>query len=242
MENNSRHIVPFIITLIVVLVLGGFVWRIISVYNKIQSGDISSSVDLTFGDSLTTSPRLNQIANGFENENFANVATDDDPSLGNPDAKLTIVEFADFGCPYCREASYSIRALTLTYADRVNYILRDFPITELHPNAQMAAEAGECAREQDEDKFWAYHDKLYQNQNDFSRAGLREYARSVGLNVSDFDQCLASGRYRQEVLGDFEDGLAAGVVGTPTFFFNGQKVAGAIPLDTLQSIVDAFLE
>lgn len=242
MAEAPKHIIPFIITLVVVAVLGVFVFRVVSIYNKIQSGEINSSLDLTFGDSVTTSPRLAQISNGIEADGLVDVATQDDPAIGNPDSKLTIVEFVDYGCRFSRDASFSIRAITMTYADRVRYIIRDFPVAELHPNAQMAAEAGECARAQDEDKFWAYHDILFQNQDDLSRSALREYARSVGLNTSTFDQCLASGRYRQEVLQDFEDGLNAGVAGTPTFFFNGQKVSGAIPLDTLREIIEAYLK
>ena len=244
MNDRSRHLAPLIITLVILGVLSVFIWCVAMVYTGIQSGDIQSSSDinLTSGEAITTSPRLAQIVRSVDPEQAMDVATDDDPSIGNPDAKLTIVEFADFGCPFSREASFSIRALALTYADRIEYIYRDFPITDSHPEAQMAAEAGECAREQDEDKFWAYHDTLYQNQDDLARSSLREYARAVGLNVSKFDQCLASGRYRQEVLEDFQDGVEAGVVGTPTFFFNGQRVAGAIPLETLRLIVDAYLD
>lgn len=242
MKIEMHHLLPLLVTLLVLGGLGAFVWRVVSIYGGIERGEITSSLDLTFQDSLTTSPRLSQIVRQTDPLLAQDVVTEDDPALGNPDATLTIVEFADFGCPFSREASFAIRSLALTYADRIRYIYRDFPITEVHPEAQMAAEAGECAREEGDDKFWAYHDTLYQNQNDLTRPALREYARAVGLNVSKFDQCLASGRYRFEVSTDFQDGIDAGVIGTPTFFFNGQKVSGAIPLETLRLIVDAYLE
>jgi protein-disulfide isomerase len=241
MHEASKRFLPLVITLAVIAVVGVFVFRVVLIYNKIQSGEINSSLDLGFGDSITTSPRLAQISNGVNPDEFQSVETTDDPSIGDADSKLTIVEFIDYGCEFCREASFSVRTLTMTYADRVRYIVRDFPVTELHPNAQIAAEASECAWAQDEEKFWAYHDILFQNQTDLSRPALREYARTVGLDVPAFDQCLASGKYRQEVLKDFEDGVGAGVVGTPTFFFNDQKVSGAIPSDTFREIIEAYL-
>lgn len=242
MTHRTHRFLPLVVTLIALGLLGAFVWRIVGIYSGIQRGEIKSALDLTFQDSLTTSPRLAQIVQRTDPVQAQEVVSEDDPSLGNPEALLTIVEFADFGCPYSREASFAIRALSLAYADRVRYIYRDFPITEIHPDAQMAAEAGECARVEGDDKFWAYHDTLYQNQNDLTRPALREYARAVGLNVPKFDQCLASGRYRSEVTADIQDGIDAGVIGTPTFFFNGQKVSGAIPLETLRLITDVYLE
>jgi len=242
MNERSRHFLPLVVTLVVLGVIGMFLLRVVRVYNGIQRGETENTFNTNFQNALTTSSRLAQIVESTDPLIVMDVATDDDPSIGEPDAKLTIVEFADFGCPYSREASFSIRALALTYADRIQFIYRDFPITELHPDAQMVAEAGECAREQSDQKFWAYHDILYQNQQDLTRPALREYARSVGLDVSKFDQCLASGRYRSEVLNDFQDGVDAGVVGTPTFFFNGQRVAGAIPIETLRLIIDAYLK
>jgi len=242
MNERSRHFLPLVVTLVVLGLLGLFVSRVVSVYLHFEGGGVQETPNLSFEDALTTSPRLAQIVQSIDPLQARNVTTDDDPSIGNPDAKLTIVEFADFGCPYSRQASFAIRALALTYADRVQYIYRDFPILELHPDAQMASEAGECAREEGDDKFWAYHDTLYQHQDDLSRLALREYARSVGLNVTKFDQCLSAGRYRSEVLQDLQDGLDAGVGGTPTFFFNGQRVSGSIPLETLRLIVEAYLE
>lgn len=241
MESFSRRLVPLLVTLLVLGLLGLFVWRILSVYSRVSRGEVAPAITFGFQDALTTSPRLAQLESNSGEVETVDVATDDDPSIGPKEAKLTIVEFADFGCPYSRQASFAIRALALIYSDRIHYVYRDFPLTELHPDAQVAAEAGECARQDGEEKFWAFHDMLYQHQDDLSRESLREYARSVGVNMTRFDRCLASGQYRSEVLQDLQDGLDAGVIGTPTFFFNGQKIAGAIPLDTLRAIVDAYL-
>ncbi|KKW44388.1 MAG: DSBA oxidoreductase [Parcubacteria group bacterium GW2011_GWA2_56_7] len=236
-DASLRSLVPLALTLAVLAVVGVFVARVLVLYNVVQKEGVLPS-DLGT-DSITISPRLAAtIARPNPNDVF-DVVSDDDPSIGNAEAKLTIVEFADFGCPFSREASFAIRALALTYGDRIRYIYRDFPIPELHPDAQAAAEAGECA--DDQGKFWAYHDMLFQNQNDLSRPALRQYAASVGLNLAKFDQCMAGGRHRAEVLEDYQAGIDAQVFGTPTFFFNGQPVSGAIPLKDLQTLIEAFL-
>lgn len=239
---NIRKVAPLLVTILILGLLGTFVLRVVFLYQKISRGELDSVSSLTFTNALSISPRLEQAVKQTDPSLIQDVDSLDDPSLGSTDAKLTIVEFADFGCPYSYDASSAIRALSLTYGDRIRFVYRDFPLTDLHPDAEMAAEAGECVREQDANKFWAYHDLLFQNQTDLSRTALRGYAQSVGVNISKFDQCLASGRYRQEVLNDLQDGIDAGVVGTPTFFFNGQRVAGAIPLETLRVIVDAYLK
>jgi protein-disulfide isomerase len=168
------------------------------------------------------------------------LATDDDPSLGSPDATLTIVEFADFGCPYSREVSYAIRRLASVYENDLRYVYRDFPLEDLHPQALVAAEAGECADAQD--RFWAFHDQLYQHQSDLSREALVAYAAGVGLDVDLFESCLDSGRYVAEVQADFAEGAAAGVYGTPTFFVNGVRIPGAIPEDVLEKIILPYVE
>jgi protein-disulfide isomerase len=165
----------------------------------------------------------------------ASIVSTDDPALGRTDATLTIVEFADFECPFSREASLTMRELSLKYPERIHYIYRDFPISDTHPLAQKAAEAGECAAEQGQ--FWQYHDKLYANQSDLSSDRLNEFASELGLNTQAFESCLSSGRKRQEVLDDYQDGLAAGVRGTPTFFLNGTKVEGSIPKELFEQLI-----
>ncbi|MDA1038527.1 MAG: thioredoxin domain-containing protein, partial [bacterium] len=180
MAFSLRRSIPLIITLGVLVLLGLFVGRVAFLYTKIQSGELTDSPDFAFTESVTFSPRLQQAIDNPNPDLLTDVDSDDDPALGSEDAVLTIVEFADFGCPYSREASFSIRALATTYGDKIKYVYRDFPIVEIHPEAQMAAEAGGCAEEQN--KFWAFHDVLYQNQDDLSRQALRDHARSVGLD------------------------------------------------------------
>lgn len=241
MEDVSvtRRLWPLAVTLLLLLIAGLFVARVVLLYGKIRSGAVRPGETSLSGD-ITLAPRLAAAIRTQDPNTLVDVVTKDDPSLGSADAKLTIVEFADFGCPYSRRASSAIRSLALTYGDRIRFVYRDFPIAELHPDAVLAAEAGECADEQG--KFWAYHDILFQNQNDLSRAALRQYADAVGLDRAKFDRCLGSGTQRNEVSEDIQAGIDAGVVGTPTFFFNGRMVAGAIPLETLQLIVETFLK
>lgn len=229
--HKKRNWVATIVTLLVLLLLGSFVWRIWSFTQQIRSGQIDPST-FEFKQAFTSSLRLAAIP---VSDQPIHLTTTDDPSLGRADARLTIVEFADFGCPYSREVSFILRELSLKYPEKIHYIYRDFPIVDLHPIAQKAAEAGECAAEQG--RFWEYHDKLYSNQSDLSQDRLYEFASELNLNVETFRDCLDSGRKREEVLEDYQDGLNAGVKGTPTFFLNGTKVEGSIPKELFEQVI-----
>jgi protein-disulfide isomerase len=169
-----------------------------------------------------------------------NVSPDDDPARGPENAAVTIIEFSDFQCPY--SGSYFNQTLPLilsNYGDKVRYVYRFFPLSSIHPEAEKAAEAAECAYEQGE--FWEYHDILYQNQNALGITDLKAYAVELGLDESAFDLCLDSGKYADEVAKDVKDGQSYGVSGTPTFFVNGRKVVGALPYTTWQSVIDEEL-
>ncbi|MBF8280699.1 MAG: hypothetical protein HW383_472 [Candidatus Magasanikbacteria bacterium] len=157
----------------------------------------------------------------------ADVLTADDPVFGLETAPLTIVEFADFECPFSASAHGVLRRLAAKYSDRVKFQFRDFPIVSKHEHALKAAEAGECANAQG--NFWAMHDKMFQNQSDLSDDALKKYAAEAGLDGAAFKTCLESGVMEKEVAQDYRDGLAAGVNSTPTFFVNGYRVAGVIP-------------
>lgn len=166
------------------------------------------------------------------------VGVDDDPALGPEDAPVVIVVFSDYECPYCTKAEETIKKVLEAYPDKVRFVLRDFPLPN-HKNAQKAAEASECADEQG--KFWAYHDKLFANQQALSLQDLKRYAQELGLESAVFNQCLDSGRYLQEVEKDLKDGQSYGVASTPTFFINGQKLVGAQPLEAFKEIIDQKL-
>jgi len=168
------------------------------------------------------------------------VSADDDPARGPQNAPVTMIEFADFQCPYCgRFHAQTLPLILKEYGDRVRLVYRDFPLTSIHPYAEKAAEAGECAHEQG--KFWEYHDILYLNQTALDRASLGRYAQNAGLDTAQFDSCLDSGKYESEVAGDLRDGAAAGVQGTPAFFVNGRLISGAQPYSVFKSAIDAAL-
>lgn len=171
----------------------------------------------------------------------AEVATPDDPALGPADAKVTVVEFADYQCPFCRQAFPTFRQLMNKFGDRVRFQIRDYPVIELHPDAENAAEAAECAWEQGADHYWAYHDRLYLNQSALSVASLKAYATTVGLDRQQFDDCLDGGAKSSEVEADYVAGLAAGVRGTPTFFVNQRRIEGAVGAQLLEGLINAEL-
>lgn len=229
--HQQRNWIATVITLVVLFLLAAFVWRVLSLADQIRTGEIDPS-DFEFKRSFTTNVRLAAIP---LSDQPANLISTDDPSLGRIDAPLTVVEFAEFGCPYSREVSFTLRELAIKFPEKFHYIYRDFPIIDLHPIGQKAAEAGECAAEQG--RFWEYHDKLYSNQVDLSQERLYEFASELGLNPQAFRSCVDSGRKREEVLADYQDGLNVGVRGTPTFFINGQKVEGAIPKDVFEKLI-----
>jgi len=180
---------------------------------------------------------------------------DDDPVKGNPDATVTIVEFSDFQCPFCKRFHETTLPLILeNYVDtgKVKFVYRDFPIAGLHPNGAFpTALAAECADEQG--MFWEYHDKLFQTQKNWERLAaenivneLKTFAVELGLDTNQFNDCLNSGKYLDEVNNDLQDGSSYGVTGTPGFFIGSEemgyiKVSGAQPYSVFQSVLDQML-
>jgi protein-disulfide isomerase len=177
---------------------------------------------------------------------------DDDVFLGAVDAPVTIIEFSDFQCPFCKRfRDQTLDPILQTYEGKVRFVYRDFPISSIHEWAQKAAEAGECADEQG--KFWEYHDLIFASQTALNQQleteGLngivgtfKGYAGQLGLDTTAFNSCLDSSKFAQEVQKDYNDGVAAGVTGTPAFYINGQEVIGAQPLAAFQAAIDAALQ
>lgn len=160
------------------------------------------------------------------------------PSLGDPKAKIRIVEFVDYGCPYCRQAAPVVRSYLAAHPNDVYLLIRDYPITELHPQAEDDAIAADCVFQQDEKKYWLYSDRLFASQEAQTADDLRLYAQQVGADLSRYDACVRSKTPLAAIKGSIDDGNAAGVGATPTFFFNGVKIEGAIPQDAFAQIVD----
>jgi protein-disulfide isomerase len=126
-----------------------------------------------------------------------------------------------------------------TYEGQIKFVVRDFPLNSIHPYAQKAAEATECA--DDQGKFWEYHDLVFANQSAIDVDSLKGYAAELGLDTGTFDECLDGGEHSSEVGKDLDDGRASGVTGTPAFIINGQLVSGAQPFTVFQQVIDAAL-
>jgi protein-disulfide isomerase len=168
------------------------------------------------------------------------IPVDDDPMLGLSDAPITIVEFSDYECPYCRRWHTDVYpSLLETYGDQIRFVYRDFPLESIHANAKPAAEAANCAYEQG--AFWEYHDKLFGMQLGLSSQAYQEYASQLELDEAAFQECIESGRYQEEVQSDFEFAANLGVRSTPTFFINGIAVVGAQPFEVFQEVIEREL-
>lgn len=167
------------------------------------------------------------------------VAYDPARLQGSPKAPVVIVEFSDFQCPYCQSVEPTLKKLLAKYGGRVSLSYRDLPLRDIHPQAQLAAEAARCAGQQG--KFWEYHDLLFAHQNKLNRDGLVEHARSLKLDEKQFDSCLSSGKYKAQIEQDRELGLRAGVTGTPGFIINGNLLTGNLPQDSFEKLIEAEL-
>lgn len=166
--------------------------------------------------------------------------TSDDHIKGSANAKITLIEYSDFECPYCLNHKATVDKIVQNYGGDVRVIFRHYPLS-FHPNAQKAAEASECAAEQG--KFWEMHDKIFaaNEAGTMSVDKWKAEAKSLGLNTKKFNECLDSGKYADEISAEEQAGLAAGVEGTPATFVNGELVSGAIPYDQFKSIIDGKL-
>jgi len=163
------------------------------------------------------------------------------PSQGPDDALVEFVEFTDYECPFCRrfrETTYP--EIRRRFDGKVKWVVRNYPLSQIHPNARLAAEAAECAL--DQDRFWEYHDLLFERYDQLGRADLKSHARELGLEGDRFDSCLDSGVKQIVVQNDLMDGYRFGVTGTPTFFINGQVVVGAQGPDLVSAFIEVALE
>jgi protein-disulfide isomerase len=177
----------------------------------------------------------------------AQINTEGQPSLGATKAPVVIVEFSDYQCPFCaRFELQTFPRLKADYIDsgKVRLVFRDFPLIQLHPNAELAAEAAACAEEQG--AYWPMHDMLFHQQAEWAPGSgvdkvFDQYAQSLGLKTTQFADCLTKKRYSQGISQDMQEGLKLGVQGTPTFFINGQSLVGAIPYEDFKQLIDADL-
>jgi len=165
-----------------------------------------------------------------------NIDIKNEPYKGNKNAKVTIVEFSDYACPFCaRFATQTLPKIMKNFD--VRFVYKDFPLPMHGEAAVKAHEAANCALEQG--KYWQYHDILFQRQAEWksNTSKFLDYAKALGMNVTEFKECLDSDKYRQEILEDRDEGMKLGVRGTPTFFINGKKISGALPYEEFARVI-----
>jgi len=168
------------------------------------------------------------------------VSTAGRPAFGPKDAKVTVVEFVDFQCPFCgRYARQTFPRLRREYGSRIRYVSRQFPLA-IHDHARAAGVAAECANEQG--AYWRYHHILFGHQNSLHRRALLEHAREARLDLTRFRACLGSRSAKARVARDERDGRGYGVTGTPAFFVNGHLLSGAQPYAKFKQAIDAELK
>jgi protein-disulfide isomerase len=159
--------------------------------------------------------------------------TEQDHALGPPTARITLVEFGDYECPDCGNAYPVIKRLIAEMGQQLRFVFRNFPLSNIHPHASVAAQAAEAAAAQG--KFWEMHDLLYEHQRELADIEMSKFALRIGLEIYRFDADLASERFSKRVTADYESGVKSGVTGTPTFFVNGVRYVGEKDYETLKA-------
>lgn len=228
---------------IVLLLIGGcfalgvgwFVFRVGMYYRAIKAGEVVTAPTSR----MSVAGRSLLPAADLSAEQRTQVETGGVLTMGPKNATVTVVEFLDYGCPFCEETFAPFRTVMGRYQDRVRFVVRDFPIDDLHPGATEAAIAARCAQAQG--KGWSYHDKLFLEQERRTAEDLVQFAREAGLDVNAFGTCFEDPAIERAVAADLRLGISVGVRGTPTFFVNGIRVEGSLGERQLERMMDAAL-
>jgi protein-disulfide isomerase len=237
----ARTTVNYIVIAVVFLLVGIFIgafsaFRVERTYRSWVSEAIASAMaEQDFGALIDASrpPSMDNPDSRFE------VSATADHVLGSAEAPIVMVEFGDFNCGFCRRFhDETFPQLMETYGDQLRFIYRDYPI--LAESSVTAAVAARCAGEQD--KFWEYHNALYENQGMFNQTGgFAALAEQVGLDVESFNTCVEEQRYLSGVVADYQEGQSFGIRGTPAFFINGRPVSGAQPYEVFAGVIEEEL-
>lgn len=232
-------VIGIVLIFFVFLPVGVLSFLTVKYYKQIQSGEIVSPEERRLKASISS---IAANAHPTKEDRERLIPAGNFPELGDKDAQITVVEFLDFACPYSKDSAGPIRRLMEKMGDRVRFIIRDFPIVELHEHARDAALAANCALEQGMPAYWRYHDLLFGNQDELTNADLLSYASTANINVARFEQCMKDRKYDLAIDQSIEIGRKAGVEGTPTFFVNGAKFQGVVDESVLEGILQYYVE
>ncbi|MGD0957481.1 MAG: thioredoxin domain-containing protein [Candidatus Acidiferrales bacterium] len=208
----------------------------VTVDDRKESGEVYVSKD---GKTLLRGEIFDMSADPYA-ANRAKIRVEGSPAKGPADAAVTVVEFADFECPHCRELYGTLKVIETKYP-QIRVVYKDFPLNQIHPWAETAAIGGRCAFEQSAEAFWKVHDSIFENQDVISTENVWDklvgFASEAGLNADTFKACLSSPDAQKAVETDRAEGVALGVSSTPTVYVNGRPIAGGDPA-TLQQYID----
>jgi len=256
MDENKKTGIT-ITTPVAIIIAGAIIG--IAVYAANGSGSTDTTTRTQAQTTTTTQQPVGNTQQVTEPSGPVTVSVDDDPFLGNPDAPVTMIDFSDYECPFCkRHVDQSFDQIKTEYIDtgKLKYVYRDLPLSFHDPLATQQAIAANCAREQgDDETYFAYHDEIFNrtssNGNGMEKSELYTIASDLGLNDGQFKECLDSEKYKAEVQADIADASNAGASATPTFFIGkstdsgtieGQQVVGAQPFSVIKSAIDVMLE
>ncbi|HLD75876.1 MAG TPA: DsbA family protein [Candidatus Norongarragalinales archaeon] len=249
MDEKGLIVLSFALLISSLILTSGFYFGVTSASQNLATG--LSKIQIIAGAAQAAPSQPTQLQATPEpapQVNFAELVKSYAGSEGSTDAKVTVVEFSDYQCPFCRRAFQdSVKQVRKEYIDtgKVRLLFRDFPLS-FHPMAQVSAEAARCAG--DQNKYFLMHDKMFNEQEkqgqgtvEYTVADLKKWAKEIGADEKTFNACLDSGKHKQTVQDDFSAGAAAGVSGTPTFFINGKQLVGAQPFAAFKAVIDQEL-
>lgn len=224
-KKSQFNVLTFVIAFALGLTAGYFVWGYGSTSEN--QAQVPSAIDVQEEPAQQEAIRRDVPTEGF-------------PSEGPDDAPIVIVEFSDFQCPFCTKwHNETYQPLLEEYPDQIKLVYRNFPLTSLHPDAYLSAEAAMCAG--DQDSYWPYHEALFESKYGLGEDALKQYAEELGLDTATFNECLDSNAYTDFVRADMEYAMSIGVQSTPTFYVNGQLVVGAQPIEVFRQIINSEL-
>lgn len=227
--QRRRHGFLMTVGALFLILVGLFIGQVVVSLHRIKTGELSQYQAST---SFTKSGTITTKAPHVDRSLVEDAAA---LSLGATDAPLTVVEFGDFDCPFTQASLLTVKQMLQEFPGTFRLLFRNFPVPSLHPTAEHAAEAAMCAN--DQHKFWEYYDLLLLSPGQRTDDALVSIAQQLGINSTTFQACLASKAKAAAVQQDMGIGLDAGVAGTPTWFFNGYRLEGALSVDNFRKVV-----